>query len=86
MEYKMSQSDGSMGLEMALLSSWEGWDQGDSMSFMFYDAVLRVPIGDIPAGTVVSSVVLDYGVSTVAVFLTDQDETPTVKVPLKLSV
>ena len=33
------------------LFSWSEWDNTDVNNFMFYDIVLKVPIGDFPVGT-----------------------------------
>ena len=37
------------GLEDALFT-WQEWDENGVMSPMFYDVVLKVPVGDFPTG------------------------------------
>lgn len=37
-----------------------GWDQHDTMCFGFYDAVLKVQVGQFPAGTKFESAMMDY--------------------------
>lgn len=38
----------------------EGWDQGDTFSFIFYNVTLKVPIGKYPAGTKFTSALVDF--------------------------
>lgn len=68
----MSMSDKSVGLEMDLLASWEGWDQQDTMSFGFYDAVLDKSIGKFSAGEKVKYIEFNYGKSSLLIL--DQEE------------
>ncbi len=42
------------------LFTWDGWNQGDTASFQFYDAQLKVDIGEFKAGEKFSSIDLDY--------------------------
>jgi len=32
------------------LFDWDGWDEGGPMDLMFYNVVLKVPVGEFPAG------------------------------------
>ena len=37
------------GLEHQIFS-WESWDEDSNMSMIFYQAELKVPVGDFPVG------------------------------------
>lgn len=37
-----------------------GWDQADTISFTYYDCVLKQPIGDLPVGKKFDSANLDF--------------------------
>ena len=41
------------------LFSWDGWD-GDHECMVFYNVTLKVPVGDIPAGTKFDSAVINH--------------------------
>lgn len=41
------------------LFRWEGWDEVDTGSLMFYKCTLLQPIGDFPAGTVIPHIIMD---------------------------
>lgn len=47
-----------VGAYAAVVEGFSGWDQGDNNygDIRFYDAKLRVPIGGIPAGTIVNAI------------------------------
>lgn len=54
------------------LFSSEGWDDCDTFSFIFYNVVLKVQIGDYPVGTKFSSANIEFEMGYVSFYL---DET-----------
>jgi len=40
--------------------TWDRCDQGDTMAFIHYDVVLKVPIGDYPVGSKFSDADVNY--------------------------
>ena len=72
-------------IEMEYFSR-EGWDQLDTAAFVFYDCVLKKPIGDIPAGTKASSISVSFDHSTLEVCLDGEDyeNTRTFKIGLSI--
>lgn len=49
------------------LFDWKGWDQLDTMSFIFYNCVLIEDIGSFKKGEKFSSISIDYEKSLIAV-------------------
>ena len=39
---------------------WTAWDQYDVMAFSFYDATLKIPVGEFPAGTMFACANVNY--------------------------
>lgn len=74
------------GLEMHILSEWDGWDIMDSSCFAFYNAVLKIDVGRIPAGTKVASANFDYADSRLDLYIQSDDAAPTETVALTLGV
>lgn len=58
------------GIEQQLFS-WEGWDQSDTASFMFYKVKLRVPLGEHPVGAEFDSAYVSFDTSEMALYVAD---------------
>ncbi len=69
------------------LFSLQRWDEMDTMSFQFYDCVLKVGIGDYSAGTKVSGIFMDYENGVMDFYNDDGDAViETFKMSLKMEV
>lgn len=47
-------------MEKQLFDWHDGWDQADTMGFLFYGVVTKIDIGEIPAGTKFDSAQVCY--------------------------
>lgn len=55
------------------LFEWKDWDQHDTAAFQFYDIVLKVPVGEFPAGHKFSTAFIDAEQSIIA-FVDETEE------------
>lgn len=68
------------------LFAWDGWDQLDTMQFVFYNCILLVSVLGFPAGAEFSSITIDYSNSQIEFYKYPDDEFPIKKGNLKISV
>ncbi len=68
------------------LFAWDGWDQLDTMQFVFYKCVLSVSMLGFPAGAEFSSITIDYSNSQIEFFKNSGNEPPVKTGTLRLSV
>ena len=66
------------------LFDWNGWDQSDTATFLYYNIILKVKIGSYDIGTKFESACIDYENGTLAFYNTD--ELPVALFRLKLEV
>jgi hypothetical protein len=54
------------------LFTWNGWDQNDTASFMFYEAVLVAPIGQFKVGDKFDFINMNYDKATMELSRNDE--------------
>lgn len=66
------------------LFSWESWGQQDTLAFNYDKCILKVPIGNYPAGTYVDGISIDFNKSVL--YLEDAEGQDIAQFALILSV
>lgn len=64
---------------------YDGFDILDTACFAFYDAELKQPIGELPAGSKLSCIELNYEKSTALLYRSDENIEP-LKFKLRLEI
>jgi hypothetical protein len=58
------------------LFDWDDWIQHDTMVFGFYDATLKVQIGEHSVGAEFPEIVMDYEEGLIRLYKSTEDEDP----------
>lgn len=66
------------------LFEWSDWDSVDTFCMTFYRCILKVDIGTYPKGSIIPSIMIDFGQSLMVFYNNEGNETSLFN--LKLSV